>query len=151
MPGLLDGLDRTQRTAVTHRGGPLLVLGGPGTGKTHVAVHRAAWLIEEGAAPSGVLLAALSRPAATDARVRLESVLDVPYDELSVFAVEDLCERILRDEALEAGLDPPFAPGSAPHPPAPPLHRLDDPPLRPPPSPRNPPPRPSRLVPLTAT
>ncbi|HEY3189353.1 MAG TPA: UvrD-helicase domain-containing protein, partial [Solirubrobacteraceae bacterium] len=113
MPALLDGLDRSQRTAVTHGGGPLLVLGGPGTGKTHVTVQRAAWLIEEGATPAGVLVAALSRPAAAEARARLESVLDVAYDELSVFAVEDLCERILRDEALEAGLDPLFAPVSA--------------------------------------
>src|SRR3970040_1357365 len=43
--GLLRGLDRAQRRAVTHGDGPLLVLGGPGTRKTRVVTHRIALLI----------------------------------------------------------------------------------------------------------
>ncbi|MFL5895614.1 MAG: ATP-dependent helicase, partial [Thermoleophilaceae bacterium] len=130
MPSSLDGLDRTQRAAVTHRGGPLLVLGGPGTGKTHVVAQRAAWLIAEGAAPAGVLLIAVSRAGAADLRRRLEALIDTPYDELSIFSIRDLCERILRDEALEAGLDPLFAPVSPADRLALLLDRIDDLPLR---------------------
>src|SRR4051812_47416519 len=103
MPGSLDGLDRTQRAAVTHRDGPLLVLGGQGSGKSHVIAHRAAWLIEEGAAPDDVLVLAVDAPEAARLRTKLEGLIDAPYDELAVHDVHDLCERLLRDEALEAG------------------------------------------------
>src|SRR4051794_7845180 len=113
MPASLDGLDRAQQSAVTHRGGPLLVLGGPGSGKTHVIAHRAAWLIEEGTPAESVLVLAPKPAAAADIRVRLETLIETPYEELSVFGAQELCERLLRDEALEAGLDPLFAPVSA--------------------------------------
>src|SRR5437764_10413375 len=83
MPASLDGLDRAQRAAVTHRGGPLLILGGPGTGKTHVLAHRAAWLVEEGTPAASVLVLAPTAAAASDLRVRLETLIDSPYDELS--------------------------------------------------------------------
>ena len=80
MPASLDGLDRAQLAAVTHRGGPLLILGGPGTGKTHVLAHRAAWLVEEGTAAESVLLEAPTAAAAADLRQRLEAQIDTPYD-----------------------------------------------------------------------
>src|SRR4051794_30048779 len=110
MPASLDGLDRAQRAAVTHRGGPLLILGGPGTGKTHVLAHRAAWLVEEGTPTASVLVVAPTHAAAADVRLRVETLIDSPYDELSVYGANALCERLLRDEALEAGVVPPFFP-----------------------------------------
>src|SRR4051794_18325227 len=130
MPASLDGLDRAQQSAVTHRGGPLLVLGGPGSGKTHVIAHRAAWLIEEGTAAETVLVVAPKPAGAADIRVRLETLIETPYEELAVFGAQELCERILRDEALEAGLDPLFAPVSAADRLALLLERIDDLPLR---------------------
>src|SRR3954469_9415168 len=130
MPASLDGLDRAQRAAVTHRGGPLLILGGPGTGKTHVLAHRAGWLVEEGTPAGNVLVLAPASGAAADLRVRLETLIDTPYEELSVYGARELCERILRDEALEAGLDPLFAPVSAADRLALLLERIDDLPLR---------------------
>ena len=44
-----DGLTSAQRQAVTHAGGPLLVLGGPGTGKTRTLIARFQWLVQQGA------------------------------------------------------------------------------------------------------
>src|SRR3954452_11656746 len=130
MPASLDGLDRNQRAAVTHRGGPLLVMGGPGSGKTHVIANRAAWLVEEGAPANSVLVLTPTAGAAAEMRGLIESLIDVPYDELSVYGAQELCERLLRDEALEAGLDPLFAPVSPADRLALLLERIDDLPLR---------------------
>src|ERR1017187_2379211 len=51
---LLDGLLPAQRDAVNHRGGPLLVIGEPGSGKTHVIQARFRWLVAQGCAPERV-------------------------------------------------------------------------------------------------
>ena len=54
-----------QLDAVTHPGGPLLVLGGAGTGKTTVLCERFAWLVsEQGMAPESILALTVSEPAA---------------------------------------------------------------------------------------
>ncbi|MEA2496902.1 MAG: ATP-dependent helicase UvrD/PcrA, partial [Thermoleophilaceae bacterium] len=130
MPASLDGLDRAQLSVVTHRGGPLLILGAPGSGKTHVLTRRAGWLVEEGTPAGSVLVLAPTPAAATDLRTRLETLIETPYEELSVYGAQELCERLLRDEALEAGLDPLFAPVSAADRLALLLERIDDLPLR---------------------
>jgi len=101
-----DGLTPAQRQAVTHAGGPLLVLGGPGTGKTRTLIARFQWLVEQGAPPESVLALTFSAPAADGLRMRIEDAIDRPYEELSVCTVHGLCARLLRDEAAEAGLDP---------------------------------------------
>ena len=110
MSPAIDGLTRSQLAAVTHPGGPLLVLGGPGTGKTTVLERRFAWLVEQGASPDGVLALALSEPAAAAMRGRVEALVEPPYEELRVDTFRSFCARLLRDEAVEAGLDPAFAP-----------------------------------------
>src|SRR5918911_875361 len=63
MPGPLDGLNRSQLQAVTHPGGPLLVVAGAGTGKTRTVTARFAWLVEQGAAPDEGLALTFSTPA----------------------------------------------------------------------------------------
>src|ERR671916_373741 len=55
MPEGSDGLNAAQLEAVTHPGGPLLVVGGAGTGKTATLVERFAWLVDQGAALEGGL------------------------------------------------------------------------------------------------
>jgi DNA helicase II / ATP-dependent DNA helicase PcrA len=117
-----------QREAVEHLGGPLLVLGGAGTGKTTALVERFAWLAQD-ARPESLL--ALTYDGGADAlRERIEDRLATPYEELSVTTFAGLCARLLRDEALEAGIDPFATPVAAPDRLAMLLERIDDLPLR---------------------
>ncbi|MBA3304714.1 MAG: ATP-dependent helicase, partial [Thermoleophilaceae bacterium] len=110
MPRATDGLTRAQQAAVTHRGGPLLVIGAAGTGKTHVLEHRFAWLAQEGTPASDLVTITSSPAAAAVVRGRLEALVAPPYDELHVDTFRSFCERLLREEALEAGVDPGFVP-----------------------------------------
>ena len=68
-----EGLSQEQRSAVEHRGAPLIVRAGPGAGKTRVLVQRAASLVEEGTPPSRVLLITFTRKAAGELVERLAS------------------------------------------------------------------------------
>src|SRR5215211_5372714 len=110
MRDLLDGLSRSQREAVTHPGGPLLVIAGAGTGKTRTITSRFAWLVEEGAAADQVLALTFSSPAAAEMRERLESLIEAPYEDLYVSTFHAFCSRLLAEEALEVGIDPFFSP-----------------------------------------
>ncbi len=113
MPIAPAGLTDAQREAVAHRGGPLLMIGGAGTGKTTVLVERVAWLAEQGIPPERILLLALTRPGADRLRRRVEEAVARPYEELAVHTAQEFCARLLRDEAVEAGLDPFTVPVSA--------------------------------------
>ncbi|MBI5103763.1 MAG: UvrD-helicase domain-containing protein, partial [Solirubrobacterales bacterium] len=114
MPDPLGGLTPNQVRAAAHRGGPLLVLGGAGTGRSSVLVSRFAHLVAEGAAPETILLLTRTAAAADGLRARVEDALgDRAFEELPVLPFYGLCARLLRDEALEAGVDP-FAVTAAP-------------------------------------
>src|SRR6187455_1796418 len=106
MPVALDGLNRAQEEAVAHADGPLVVVAGAGTGKTHTLVHRFAWLVDQGVAADRILALTFSPPAAADLRERLEALLDSPYEELHVETFRSFAVRLLQDEALEACVDP---------------------------------------------
>jgi ATP-dependent DNA helicase UvrD/PcrA len=110
MPDLLDGLNANQRAVVTHPGGPLLVVAGAGTGKTRVLTRRFAWLVEQGTPADGILALTFSTAAAAEMRERLETLLDAPYEELNVSTFHSFCLKLLRDEALEACVDPFLSP-----------------------------------------
>src|SRR5918999_152479 len=110
MPALLDGLNASQRAVVTHPGGPLLVVAGAGTGKTRTLTERFAWLVEQGTPPECILALTFSDAAAAEMRERLETLLDLPYEELNVSTFHAFCVKLLRDEALEACVDPFFSP-----------------------------------------
>ena len=113
-----------------HSGGPLLVLGGAGSGKTTVLEERFLHLVREGAPPESLLVLCYSTPAADALRARLEDRLERAYEELAVTTFHGFCARLLRDEALEAGLDPFVTPVSAADRLAMLLERIDDLPLR---------------------
>jgi DNA helicase-2/ATP-dependent DNA helicase PcrA len=106
-------LTPAQRAAVTHPGGPLLIVAGAGTGKTHTLAERFVWLTERGVPPEAVLVLTFSAAAADDLRRRVEARVAPPYEEIAVTTVPGFCARLLREEAAEAGVDPFTAPVSA--------------------------------------
>ena len=106
MPAALDGLSPAQHAAATHAGGPLLIVGGAGSGKTRTLLARFAWLVEQGEAPEAILLLARSERAADALRRQVEETIARPYEALAVTTVHDLCARLLREHALAAGVDP---------------------------------------------
>ncbi len=111
---------------MTHPGGPLLVLGAAGTGKTTVLIARFAWLVAQGAAPESVLGLSPSAAGAAVLRRGIEDALHRPYEELAVHSIHEFCTRLLRDETAEAGVDPFFAPVTASDRLALLLDRMDD-------------------------
>jgi len=106
VPAALDGLSPAQRAAATHAGGPLLIVGGAGSGKTRTLLARFAWLVEQGEAPEAILVLARSERAADALRRQVEETIARPYETLAVTTLHDLCARLLREHALAAGVDP---------------------------------------------
>jgi DNA helicase-2/ATP-dependent DNA helicase PcrA len=73
---LLAGLTPEQAQAVTHGNGPLLLIAGPGAGKTRTLTHRIAYLLEsEQARPEQILAVTFSVRAAGELRLRLADLL----------------------------------------------------------------------------
>jgi DNA helicase-2/ATP-dependent DNA helicase PcrA len=93
---------------IDHGEGPLLLLGAAGTGKTEALAARLARLAAAGVGPEQVLVISSCRAGARRLRERAEALLEGPYEELWVGTWEAIGERLLRDHAAEARLDPFF-------------------------------------------
>ena len=107
---LLEGLTLPQRAAVVHRGGPLLVVAGAGSGKTRVLTRRIAHLLATGDAPPwGVLAITFTNKAAEEMRNRVsELVGEKRAKSMWVSTFHSSCLRILRSHAHRLGYRPSF-------------------------------------------
>ena len=103
---LLEDLTDAQRLAVTHVDGPLLVLAGPGSGKTRVITRRIAHLVlRMGVPPWNVLAITFTNKAAGEMRARLARVLsDRQARAMTVCTFHSFCARTLRPHAERVGL-----------------------------------------------
>jgi DNA helicase II / ATP-dependent DNA helicase PcrA len=111
---VLDGLNEQQRRAVTHQGGPLLVLAGAGTGKTRTLVARAAWLRGYHGLPANrILLLTFTRRAASDMLARAASLATGGRDGRSGGRIcggtfHAIAHKIIRQHAESFSLPPQF-------------------------------------------
>ena len=106
-PTLESAASERQR-ALAHEDGPLLVAGGPGTGKTELLARRFARLAEAGTPPECVLTIASRQATAGRLRERCEALLPGSFEELWIGSWDAIGERLLREYPEEAGLDPFF-------------------------------------------
>ncbi|MBS1892736.1 MAG: ATP-dependent helicase, partial [Actinobacteria bacterium] len=104
----VEGETGGRESAAAHRDGPLLVLGAAGTGKSELLARRLADLAAAGTPPDRVLMIGARRATARRLRDRCEALLDGPYEELWVGDWDEIGERLLREHAEAAGLDPFF-------------------------------------------
>lgn len=106
---LLDGLDESQVQAVTCRHTALAVKAGPGSGKTRVLVHRAAWLIRENiVAPEEMLLTTFTRKAAQELAPKLTAALPFRSEsrQVLVSTLHALAFKLLKDKHPDWNLAP---------------------------------------------
>ncbi len=106
----LDKLNPQQRQAVTAGAGPVLVLAGPGSGKTRVLTQRVAYLIaHEGVRPYQMLAVTFTNKAAREMGNRVREMLgELPADGLWLGTFHSICARILRRESEQLPFDASF-------------------------------------------
>lgn len=95
-------LTSSQKTAVEHRDGPLLVLAGPGSGKTRVITRRIARLIETGVPAHEILAITFTNKAAAEMAARVNAL--VPGAGVWISTFHRFCARLLRQRASMVGL-----------------------------------------------
>ena len=106
---VLDGLNDEQRRAVTHDAGPLLIIAGAGTGKTTVITRRIAWLIaQRKARPEEILALTFTDKAAAEMEERVDTLAPYGYADVEIATFHAFGDRLLREHALEVGLQPDF-------------------------------------------
>src|SRR5947209_18966982 len=109
MDALLTGLNPRQREAVTTVEGPLLILAGPGTGKTRVSTQRIAYLVAEcGVKPWRIMAVTFTNKAAREMRERVEALLGDSVREITLGTFHSVCARMLRVDGAAVGVDRSF-------------------------------------------
>ncbi|MFM8601846.1 MAG: ATP-dependent helicase [Actinomycetota bacterium] len=93
------GLNPEQEDAVTHPGGPLLVVAGAGSGTTRVLTQRIGWLISRGTHPSRILAITFTNKAADEMRHRVREIVGPVANNMWVTTFHKACVRILRSHA----------------------------------------------------
>ena len=107
---ILTGLNDNQRAAVTAIDGPLLIVAGPGSGKTRVITHRIAYLARVvGIAPYRIAAVTFTNKAAREMRQRLIPLLGQAADRVTAATFHAFCSGILRRDGENIGIPRDFA------------------------------------------
>lgn len=105
----LDELNDVQRAAVTNTEGPVLVIAGPGSGKTRVLTYRIAYLLQKGVAPWEILTLTFTNKAAREMKERIEKVVGEKAYQVWAGTFHSIFARILRAEATKIGFPANFS------------------------------------------
>lgn len=103
---ILSPLNPDQRKAVEQINGPLLILAGPGSGKTRVITHRIANMIAQGISSHNIVALTFTNKAADEMRLRLNKL--APKNRTWTGTFHRFCSRMLRQHASLVGLSPNF-------------------------------------------
>lgn len=99
-------LNENQKRAVEHKDGDLLIIAGAGTGKTAVLTQRIVNIIkEEWAKPSEILALTFTEKAAQEMQERVDVEMDYGYEEPLISTFHSFCDKILREDGYNIGLD----------------------------------------------
>ena len=106
---ILAQLNPAQKAAVEAIDGPVLILAGPGSGKTRVITHRVAYLINVcGVSPHHILAVTFTNKAAKEMTERLQHLVGNSVQNLTMGTFHAICARILRRDGKALGIDPDF-------------------------------------------
>ena len=101
----LAGLTAPQREAVTHGDGPLLIVAGAGTGKTHALTRRVAHLIASGRArPQQILAVTFTERAAAEMEERVDLLTPLGQSNVAIRTFHAFGDEVVREFALELGI-----------------------------------------------
>ena len=103
-----DALNDAQYRVVTEGDGHVLVLAGPGSGKTRTLIYRVAYLLEHGVPPGAILLVTFTVKAAREMLSRVEGLLQRPPEGLWGGTFHHIGNRVLRMYASRLGMSPDF-------------------------------------------
>ena len=103
MSKLLEGLNPSQREAVTHKTGPLLIIAGPGSGKTRTVVHSIAYAIEENRVmPEQILVFSFTRKAREELKHRVQEIVDQDRAaNVWISTFHSFCGKVLHQDAQQ--------------------------------------------------
>jgi DNA helicase-2/ATP-dependent DNA helicase PcrA len=104
----LDELNDVQYKAVTTINGPVMVIAGPGSGKTRVLTYRIAYMMEQGINPRNILTLTFTNKAAREMKERLEKVVGQQSNYVWAGTFHSIFAKILRIEADKIGFPPSF-------------------------------------------
>ena len=107
---IFSELSGRQKEAVQHAEGPLLIVAGPGSGKTRVMAHRIAYLTSvRGIAPWRILAVTFTNKSARELRERAAGLVGDANTGLQVRTFHSFCAFVLRQDGGQIGLDPAFS------------------------------------------
>ena len=99
----LDELNEVQRKAVEHIKGPVMIIAGPGSGKTRVLTYRIAHLLKQGVSPFNILALTFTNKAAKEMKKRVEKIEGLEARNLWIGTFHSVFARVMRSEAARLG------------------------------------------------